>query len=94
MNKREFYKELSALFNKTLEEGPGPRAVAQMTAEVLTFYIFNEAGCHAPEAVSEVAHIMEDAVEAIKARDPVYQARYREWCAQTDEDERRMKEIN
>jgi hypothetical protein len=54
MNRKEFSKCLNDLLMRTLDEGPGPRAVAQVTADVLVVYIMNEAGYQAPDAVEEV----------------------------------------
>lgn len=54
MNSDEFSKCLNDLLARTLDEGSGPRAVAQVTADVLAVYIMNEAGYVAPEAVEEV----------------------------------------
>jgi hypothetical protein len=50
MTKIEFRQQISDVLNLTLDEGPGPRAVALITAHELTKYIMNEAGAEAPAA--------------------------------------------
>jgi hypothetical protein len=51
VDKSNFKDRLTQLLGATLDEGPGPRFVAREVADVLTTFIFNEAGAYAPQAI-------------------------------------------
>ena len=53
MDKQEFARCLCGLLGRTIDEGPGARAVVRITAESLAVYIKNEAGAGDPDAVEE-----------------------------------------
>jgi hypothetical protein len=67
MDKREFFHSLRDLLLRTLVEGPGPRAVAQITADALARYIMNEAGPMAPDAVEEMVSRLRGHIETATA---------------------------
>jgi hypothetical protein len=62
MTKAEFRQQISEVLNATLDSGPGPRAVAFMTADALAQFIMNEAGGDAPAAVEEAIECMHTAL--------------------------------
>jgi hypothetical protein len=58
MTEAEFRQKISELLSTTLDDGPGPRAVAMMTGDALAHFLMNEAGADAPERLNEViAHM-------------------------------------
>ncbi len=63
MTADEFKTELQQLLDRTLDEGPGPRAVALLVVDQLADHICNEAGAFAPQAAEEAIryfqHLME-----------------------------------
>jgi hypothetical protein len=61
--KLAFRTKLQGILISTLEEGPGSRAVARITAECLYAFIQNEAGAFTPQAVEEVVYILERLLE-------------------------------
>ena len=63
MTKAEFRQKISEVLNATLEDGPGPRWVALMTACALTKFIMNEAGPDTPAAVEDIVERMRNSVE-------------------------------
>jgi hypothetical protein len=67
MTKTEFRQQISDLLNQTLDDGPGPRWVALMTACALTKFIMNEAGANTPAAVNEIVERMQKSVELAAA---------------------------
>jgi hypothetical protein len=68
MTKAEFRQQISDLLNQTLEDGPGPRWVALMTACALTTFIMNEAGALAPAAMEEAIERMRAALDDAAVR--------------------------
>jgi hypothetical protein len=58
MTKAEFQSGLTNLLNRTLETGPGPRAVSRAVANSLFEFICNEAGYQTPSAIEEVINIL------------------------------------
>jgi hypothetical protein len=69
MTKEEFRQKISELLNITLDDGPGPHAVALMTGDALAQFIMNEAGATAPGAMDEVCERMQGAIKAVEERD-------------------------
>lgn len=67
MTKTDFIHRLNNLLTETLHEGPGPRVVSRQVADMLTTFIFNEAGAFAPDAIDEVCAIMQARVAAVEA---------------------------
>jgi hypothetical protein len=61
MDAPQFAERLNGLLNETLNDGPGPRVVAQITADALADFILNEAGAVAPAALEEVIATLEAA---------------------------------
>jgi hypothetical protein len=66
MTKAEFRQKISELLSTTLDDGPGPHAVALMTGDALARFIMNEA---APAAIDDVIEHMRGALEAACGKD-------------------------
>jgi hypothetical protein len=79
MAKQELQEQFVALLERVRDEGPGARAVARIVARELTLFIFDEAGAFAPNAVAEVADLMQGLVGAVERK-----ARGVDWVALGD----------
>jgi len=62
MQKADFPDELRRLLDEAHDKGTGSRAVAFMTAEVLTEFIFSEAGAFADDAIDDICARMQQMV--------------------------------
>jgi hypothetical protein len=69
MKKEEFQKKIWELLLTTLDDGPGPHAVALMTGDALARFIMNEAGADAPAAMADVLERMTAALREAEAAD-------------------------
>lgn len=69
MTKAEYGQKILDLLKSTLEEGPGPHAVAMMTGAELARFIMNEAGANAPAALADVTEHMMAALREAEAAD-------------------------